>query len=185
MIPEILRRISNLARFGTITETKSSDGKALARVKVGERVTDFLPVMSFSNSFRRHWIPIRPGEQALVVSPFGEADSGIVVRGIFNRGQKEPTDANNTTEIIEWEDGTRIAIDTAAKTIRLDAAGSVNVVATGQVSITSTSATITADSVTVDAAMTDVTGDLTVGGTITDARGDLTNFTTTDGAARG
>ncbi len=184
MIPEILRRISNLARFGTIAETKSANGKALARVKVGERVTDFLPVMSFSSSFRRHWIPIRPGEQALVVSPFGEADSGIVVRGIFNHGQKEPSGADDTTEIIEWEDGTRIAIDTIAKTIKVDASGSVSVVAAGPVYITCTNATIAADTVTIDAAVTDITGDLSVGGGIMDARGDLTNFSTTDGAER-
>lgn len=184
MVPEILRRISNIARFGTITETKSADGKALARVRVGERVTDFLPVMSFSNSFRRHWIPIRPGEQALVVSPFGEADSGIIFRGIFNRSQKEPSGSGDTTEIIEWEDGTRITIDTAAKTIKIDASGSASVVAAGPVSITCANATIAADTVTIDAAVTDITGDLSVGGGITDALGDLTNFSTTDGAGR-
>jgi len=38
--------------------------------------------------------------------------------------------------------------------------------------------------VTIDAAVTDITGDLSVGGGITDARGDLTNFSTTDGAGR-
>ena len=144
------RRMNNLIRFRTVTGTKSVDGKALARVKTGEEsVSDFLPVMNFSNSFKRHWIPVRVGEQVLVVCPFGEADSGFIIRGIFSKAQKEPVGANDTTEIMEYEDGTRISYDTQAKELKIDAAGAVNIICTN--------ATITADTVDVTASTVDIT----------------------------
>ena len=57
MSSEIIRLISNLCSFGTIVETKSANGLALAKVKIDDRVTDFFPVASKSNSFKKHYIP--------------------------------------------------------------------------------------------------------------------------------
>lgn len=159
---EIRRRINNIVRFGTVTESRSKDGKALARVQVGERVSDFLPVMSFSNSFKKHWIPVRPKEQVVVFSPFGEADSGFVIRSIFNKNAKEPTGANDTTEIIEYEDGTRLSYDTTAKELKIDAVDKITIickaakVTADTVDVTSTSAKVTADTVEIDSASIDL-----------------------------
>lgn len=173
---ELFRRLSNLARFGTVTETKSANGKALARVKIGERVSDFLPVKSFSNSFKKHWIPIRPEEQVLVISPFGDANSGLVLRSIFNKNAKEPVGANDHTEIIEYEDGTKISYDTQAKELTINAAGTVNIICKNANITASQGVTITGP--------LHVTQDISTDGGVTDSRGDLTNFSTTDGANR-
>lgn len=190
-LAEISRRINNLARFRTVTETKSVDGKALARVRTGEKsVSDFLPVMNFSNSFKRHWIPVRVNEQVLVVCPFGEADSGFIIRGIFSKRQKEPVGANNTTEVMEYEDGTVITYDTQAKELKINAAGAVNIICIN--------ATVTASTVDVKASTVDVTaatthsgdvsivGNLNVSGNISDSKGSLTGHVhtgVTSGAA--
>jgi phage baseplate assembly protein V len=181
-LAEILRKINNLARFRTVTETKSVDGKALARVKTSEEsASDFLPVMNFSNSFKRHWIPVRVGEQVLVISPFGEADSGFIIRAIFNKGRKEPAGANDTTEIIEYEDGTRISYDTEAKELKVQAAGKVTIICTAA-TITATSVNISASasismsapSVSIDGPL-HVTSDISTDASVSDSKGSLTD----------
>lgn len=121
--------IDNLISYGIITETKVADGKALARVKIGDRNTDFYPVVSISNSFKKHFIPVRIGEQVVVFSPMGEASSGFIIRGIFNKNCKEPSGANNTTEIIDYEDGTRFSYDTKSKKLIVKCAGDIELIA--------------------------------------------------------
>lgn len=135
MFAELKRLINNIVSFGTISQTKSSDGKALARVKVMDRETDFLPVVSISNSFKKHFIPIRVGEQCVMISPFGEASGGFIIRSIFNKGSKEPSLANDTTEVMEYEDGTVITYDTKAKLLKLDCVGDIIIKAGGSIKI--------------------------------------------------
>lgn len=125
-LAEVWRRVGNIVRFGTVTDTKSADGKALARIKIGHRVSDFLPVMNFGNSYKRHWIPVRPGEQVVVFAPFGDS-GGVVLRSIFNRKCREPSGANDTTEVIEYEDGTRISYDTSANELKVDCVGDTRI----------------------------------------------------------
>jgi len=193
MFAELRRLINNIVCFGTVSQTKSADGKALVRIKVMERETDFLPVVSFSNSFKKHFIPVRVGEQVVMFSPFGEANGGFILRSIFNKSAKEPALANEHTEVMEYEDGTVISYDTKAKELKINASDKITIICKA--------ATVTADTVVITATTTnngDVTinGNLTVsgdigadgnissGGTIEDSKGDLTAHThsTTDGA---
>ncbi len=164
-LSELLRKLNNLISIGTISETKSAEGKALARVKILDRVTDFYPVVSFSNTFKRHFIPIRVNEQVLVFSPFGDASSGFIIRGIFNRGRKEHSLSNDHTEVIDYEDGTVISYDTESKELKINAVGKVTVICK--------SANVKADDVKVEANTLDITattsnkGDVTIDGILT------------------
>lgn len=117
---EFLRRLNNIVNYATITQTKSADGKLLARVKIGDRETIFMPVVTFANSFMRFYAPVRKGEQVVVFSPFGNADGGFILRSIFNKGCKEPTWANDTTTGMEFEDGTVVTYDTKTKLLKID-----------------------------------------------------------------
>jgi len=186
MSAEILRRLNNVVSLGTVTENKNSEGLALARVKIGERVTDFLPMMQHSSSFKRCAAPIRPGEQVVVLFPQDEGDFGIILGSLFNKESKEPAGYSDTKEVCEFEDGTVISYDSAAKKLTVSVASSVEVVAqtvnitaitthTGDVSLQGNLSV----SGTVDAG-----GNISTGGTVTDSKGDLSNFTTTDGASR-
>ena len=117
---ELKRRLENIVQIGQVSATKNQDGKALARVvvhDVGEdkRVTDFLPVLSLANSFFRVFFPIRVGEQVLVISLFGDANKGFILRSIFNKSCKEPDGASDTRTVIEFEDGTVVYYDTKTK----------------------------------------------------------------------
>lgn len=155
---ELKRLIDNLVNYGTISETKSADGKALARVKIADRETDFLPISSFSNSFKKHFIPARVGEQVVVISPFGEASGGFILRSIFNKSAAEPGGSNDHTEVIEYEDGTRFSYDTKAKELKINASDKITIVCNA--------ATVTADTVDITAT-TSNTGDVTINGKLT------------------
>ena len=135
MSSEIIRLISNLCSFGTIVETKSANGLALARVKIDDRVTDFFPVVSKSNSFKKHYIPVRVGEQVTVFCPFGEANIGFILPSIFNKGSKEPTGASDTREVVTYEDGTTFFYDTKIKELNVNCVGDVKIKAGGNINI--------------------------------------------------
>ena len=154
---EVLRLIGNLFQVGTITQTKSADGKALAKVKVLDRETEFFPVVSFSNTFKKKCEPIRVNEQAIVFCPFGEANSGFIIRGLFNVDCKEPGGANANKEVVTYEDGTTISYDTASKELLVDAAGMVKVICKN--------AEVTADTITINSTSTH-NGDVTINGNL-------------------
>ena len=140
---ELKRRLENIVQIGQVSATKNQEGKALARVvvhDVGEekRVTDFLPVLSFANTFFRVFIPIRVGEQVLVISPFGDTNKGFIFRSIFNKGCKEPNGASENRTVIEFEDGTIIFYDTKSKKLDFNCVGDVSIKAAGNINIEAT-----------------------------------------------
>ncbi len=157
----------NLIQVGTITAVDPTN-LALVRVQIHERVTDWFPYKMVANSHIKIWIPPKVGEQVLVLSPYGEADNGIVLGGIYNVDLKEPVGANATTSIMEFSDGTVLKYDTAAKALSILASGSVAITAPSGITVTANTAI--SGNVT-------ITGNLTVSGTITDGKGDLTNHT--------
>ena len=135
MSSETIRLISNICSFGTIVETKSANGLALAKVKIDDRVTDFFPIASKSNSFKKHYIPVRVGEQVTVFCPFGEANIGFILPSIFNKSSKEPNGASNTREVVTYEDGTTFFYDTKSKELNVNCVGDVKIKAGGNINI--------------------------------------------------
>jgi phage baseplate assembly protein V len=177
---ELTRRINNLIAIGTVTESKSADGLSLARVKILSRVTDFLPMIQMASSFKRHAVPIRPGEQVVVFQPYGNGDGGVILGSLFNKGAKEPNGYSDTKEVMEFEDGTRISYDTSSKVLEIDAVESVNVTCknaniTGDVALTG--------NLSVDGTISS-TGDISTDANVNDLKGNLSAFSTTDGASR-
>ncbi|ODS24173.1 hypothetical protein AB835_04655 [Candidatus Endobugula sertula] len=108
---------------GTIAEVKAEGDKSLAIVDVLGRKTDWLPVLQQANSFKKHYTPIRVGEQVSIFI------NRFVIRGIFNLDCKEPDGANSHTEITEYEDGTRVEYNTQEKVLPVNAVGMINVFA--------------------------------------------------------
>lgn len=147
----------NLIQYGTIVSV-DPQGRALVRVEIDERVTDWIPYKMKASSYIKIWIPPQVGEQVDVVSPFGEGDSGHAEGSIYNKSCKEPDGANSHTTIIEWHNGARVAVDTQA--------GTMDVSNPGDVSIT--------------APIVKINGNLAVSGTITDEKGSVTSHYHTD-----
>jgi len=158
-ISALKQQMAALVAFGTVVESKAHEGRALVRVAVYERVTDWLPVASLSNSFFKLWVPPLVGMQVTVISPGGDAAYGVVIPAIFNAQCKEPNGANGANAILE-AGGNRVVFNQ----------NDIAISAPSGVSITTPTVNIS--------------GDLVVGGNISDGRGDLTGHThdTTDGA---
>lgn len=158
---ELKRRLENIIQVGSVHDSKSKDGKLLARVVLDnegeehQRVSRFLPVISFANSFGKVFFPVRIGEQVFVISPFGNSNSGFIIRSIFNRGCKEPHGSNEHTAIIEFEDGTRISYDSKASDLKVNAVKSINIICK--------EATVTADTTTINSTSTH-NGNVTING---------------------
>lgn len=133
MNAELMRKLGSIAQVGVISEVKEE--QALARVTILDRVTDFLPVLMFGNTFSKHFKPQRVGEQVLVISPYGETNDGFILRGIFNQDCKEPVLANATTEVLEYEDGTVILYDTKNKQLFVNAVGDITIKAGGNITL--------------------------------------------------
>jgi phage baseplate assembly protein V len=132
---EILsKKIDNLVQIGTICEVDSKN-RALARVTILGRVTDFLPVFSMSSKFKKHWIPPRVKEQVMVISPFGSGQSGVILRGIFNKNCREPSDSLSSSEVVEYEDGTKIKYDSIKKVLELDCSKDILIKLKGDLNI--------------------------------------------------
>ena len=117
-IAELQRKLKNIVRVTSIA-TPNADGKALATIKIGDDESIEFPVISFANSFKRHWIPIRRNEQVLVVFPFGNANKGYIFRGIFWSQVHEPEESDPYTEIVEYEDGTSFSYSTKNKALKI------------------------------------------------------------------
>ena len=141
---ELERRLNNIVQVGTVVEIDKS--KALARVNVLGRVTDFLPVFMWTNDFVKVWLPIRVGQQVAVLSPFGNGNSGIILPSIYNKSCKEPNRANDENVVIEFSKGVKIISD--GENINIDVPKDINV--------TCTNANVKASSVKVDSPSIDL-----------------------------
>lgn len=140
----------NFVDLGTVVGVDLAN-RALVRVQLGDRVTNWLPYKSIANAFIKVWMPPRVGEQVTVLLPFAEANGGIAFGSIFNKGCKEPDGANDHNFIVEFEDGTRIVCDTNTHDLSISTSGAIN---------------LTASAVNIE-------GNLNVSGTITDEKGSL------------
>jgi len=132
---ELERKINNIVQIGTVTEVKSADGLALARVNLLGRVTDFLPVFLWANDFVKVWMPIRVGQQVAVLSPFGNANSGIILPSVYNKSCKEPSGASDRNVIIDFSGGVRI--DSDGVNLNIFAPGFLNIAASSGINIAS------------------------------------------------
>lgn len=157
----------NLIQLGTIVGVDTSN-RALVRVQIDDRVTDWIPYSMKASKHIKIWIPPQIGEQVEVHSPYGEGDDGVAHGSIYNKECKEPTWANDHTSGIEFSDGTVITYDTTAKALTIDASGSIAITAPS--GMTATANTTITGNVTID-------GNLSVSGTISDVKGLLTSHT--------
>ena len=152
---EAERTQANMIRVGRVTEVDAVAGKA--RVQVGGFQTDWLPwAVSRAGSTRTASAP-SVGEQRLIFAPYGDTGQAIIGQALYQDDYPEPTNSA-TQDVAVFADGTRVEYDSEANRLQIDVAG------TGLVVINCKQATVSADSVTLDAPETSCTGNLTVDG---------------------
>lgn len=82
-ITDLLRRLDNLLRLGTIAEVDHE--KALVRVQSGEILTDWLPWLTFRAGTSQTWSPPTVNEQCLILAISGELTTAVVLPAIYTQ----------------------------------------------------------------------------------------------------
>lgn len=112
---EILRRLENLIRIGTVTLV---DG-AFARARWDDEEdaeTALLPWITARAGDDRTWHSLSEGEQVVIFAPGGDLAQGVLLAGLYQDSAQPPaSDANihRTT----YADGTEISYDKSAHTL--------------------------------------------------------------------
>ncbi|WP_269633147.1 phage baseplate assembly protein V [Pelomonas sp. BJYL3] len=102
-VSELIRRIENLLRLGTIARVNAKGYRV--RVTAGGLVSNWLPWVALRAGTTRKWSPPTVGEQCLLLSPGGDLVNGVVLVGIFS-AEVPPNDNRANTEATHYPDGT-------------------------------------------------------------------------------
>lgn len=151
---EIIRRIENIVRAGTVVDVDLANARC--RVRSGGITTTWLSWYSARAGSVRRWSPPTVGEQCIVLSPGGDTAAGIVVYGVASDANPAP-DTSPTVDSTAYADGAVVSYDQASHklTASLPASGSAEITAPLLIKLSS-------KSIVLDAEMTTVTGMLNV-----------------------
>ena len=133
-LPELARLIENLIRLGTVAAVQVQPPRV--RVKTGNITTAWLPWLTPRAGADREWNPPTVGEQVILFSPSGNLAQGVALCGLFS----DQIPANGDREGLHrttYRDGAVIEYDSLAKHLRATLPGTAEVVAQGDISITS------------------------------------------------
>jgi phage baseplate assembly protein gpV len=119
-------------------------------------VTNWIPVKTQASSFLVVHTPVRIGDQVIVLNPYGNNEDGFVIRGLTKEDIPLPDEADEDTFIAKFNDKTTYIHNTNNKEISLTTPCSVTINIAKSVSIECDSATLKANSVTVDSASIDL-----------------------------
>ena len=149
---DLLTRLENLIRIGTILDVDLSVSPPLCRVQTGDLETDWRPWACLrAGSARTSWPPT-VGEQVILFSPSGELTAALVLPALYSDANPAP-DNHPTRHRTRYPDGAVIEYDPQA--------GALNAVGIKQ-------ATISAEvKITLTAPLVECSNDLKVGGKIT------------------
>jgi phage baseplate assembly protein V len=178
-INEIAKQIKNIFVEGTVCDVRRINGDEEIRAEIvnngsDKRVSDWLSVRAMSaNSRVKRYDPIQVGDSVFILSPDGrDGYKAVAIPGRWCKSVQKPALANDTTSVTQYNDGTIITYDTAAKKLfislagdaQIDVAGNVDLTVGGNVSATvsgdldviAANAEIKADSVVVDSPSIDL-----------------------------
>ena len=149
-LPELYRLLCNLLRVGLVEQV--DHGNALVRVRVGALVTDWVRWFEHRAGTVRNWSAPSEGEQVMLLSPGGDLNAAVALRGIYSETAPAPA-ASGSVHVTQYADGAVISYDDASGQLLASGVTSASVQASG--------------SVTLDAPHTTVTGQLLVQGLLT------------------
>ncbi|VFQ44384.1 phage baseplate assembly protein V [Desulfoluna butyratoxydans] len=133
-IAEIKRQLASFIRLGTVAAVQTSPPRV--KVAVGDLTTGWRPWMEQAAGVDTTWDPPSEGEQVVLLSPFGDMNQGVVLRGLNQAAHPAPeTSLDKVTR--QFGDGSFSVYDRASHTLTLDIKGPVNVTAQGNVDVTS------------------------------------------------
>ncbi len=149
-LAELSSRLANLIRLGTVLEV--NHGAERCRFKSGRLETDWLRWVTLRAGETKEWNPPTVGEQAVLLSPSGVTENGVVLVGIFSDAAPSPSHSPDE-HVRTYPDGARIAYDHASGALTVTGIKTALVEAT--------------QLVTVDCPSTIFTGDVLIKGNLT------------------
>jgi len=81
-VTELHRRLSNLIRIGTIEQTNYNGSIPQCKVRIGDILTAYLPVLSLRAGTDQHSWLLEQDEQVLVLAPSGDLAQGVILGSI-------------------------------------------------------------------------------------------------------
>lgn len=170
---ETERILANIIRVGVISQL--DEANARVKVSVGGLSTDWLPWITARAGATRTWSAPRPGEQVVVMAPYGDPAQAVVLPSIYQDAHPAPATTKDVEHTV-YPDGTTVDYNSASNTLNITVTGSSKVI------INCKEATINAStSVTLNTPQTTCKGKLTVEGLLTYLNG--MNGSTGSGAA--
>jgi len=133
-ITDLLRRLDNLIRLGTIAAVDHQ--AARCTVSSGGLRIPNLPWLALRAGASSDWDPPTVGEQCILLGPSGEPAQGIALIGLYSRQRPAPSNSANLRRRT-YPDGAVIDYDHASHTLTatLPNGGKAQLVAPGGVSI--------------------------------------------------
>lgn len=142
---EILRRLENLVRVGTVEEVRTKK-PARVRIRCGEMVTNWIPWMAgrAGGKAGAMWWPPVKGEQVAMFAPGGDLNNAMVLPGAFS--DKNPQ-ASEREDIFSMDigGGASIQHDAEIGALRIEAVASIYISCIGaEISMTENKITLKA-----------------------------------------
>ncbi len=164
---ETERIVANLIRIGIIAELDEENARVT--VHVGGLTTDWLPWLTQRAGLDRTWWAPEPGEQVLVLSPYGDPAQAVVLPAIYQEASPAPADVR-TTSRTEFEDGAVIEYDRAGShyLVEVPSDGSITLrIGDTTLVLQGDRTTLTTPHLAVESPITSFSGDVAVGGDVT------------------
>lgn len=140
---EILRRLENLARLGTVAEVRHANPPR-CRVRTGQLLTAWVPWMALrAGGKRAHWWAPAVGEQCLLVSPGGELKNGVAIVGLYSDAMP-PASGSPAVERTDWTAGNFMEHDSDSGTLTIRCGSAIRL-EVGGASLTITAAGVFAE----------------------------------------
>lgn len=173
-LADLERRLSNIIRFGHVSETDLAESPPQVRVELDDGApTDWLPWVTTRAGRTKHWSPPDIGESVVILSPSGELAQGRVLPGCFYDAFLA-NGADQDLDRVTYPDGSVIEYDSAAHHLTVT-------VGAGHVTVNCADCTVNAETVVqLNTPDTNLSGNLTVDGRITGKDG-ISVFQTSGG----
>lgn len=162
------RLISQLVMIGVIAEL--DEAKARVRVDVDGLLTDWIPfTASRAGPGVREWSAPEPGEQVVLVAPYGDPSQGVVLGSVYQAAHGAPASLKSRYRT-EFADGAFIEYDRDGHRYAMDvpAGGSITLHIGGTtLKLEDGKTTLTTPELVVDSPKSTFTGQVTVAGVLT------------------
>lgn len=129
--------LSSLIRIGEVTSIDPASCTARVTFDDDDGFTSYdLPVLQPNTLKNRDYRMPDIGEDAVCVFLPAGASEGFIIGSIY-AGEVTPPSGSGDVRMVEFEDGTRLEYDRSAHALKADVQGTVDVKATGAVSVSS------------------------------------------------